>query len=96
MRICICALRETDAKIHLDHGRDEQVLGETENGQAVDVSAIDAITKYTKYTSTQYTPCSCSKKRSRAQKAKDTLLAYPGSATPDSLKTLYVIVWKYN
>ena len=34
-------------------------------------------------------------RRSRAQKVKDRLFAYPGTTTPDNLKALYIIAWKY-
>ena len=40
-----------------------------------------------------YTPCP--KKRTSAQKVKDRRFAYPGTSAPDSLKTLYIIAWKY-
>ena len=46
--------------------------------------AIDAITEYTPDVN-----------RTRKQKAKDRLFAYPGETAPDSLKTLYIIAWKY-
>ena len=46
--------------------------------------AIDAIAGYTP-----------SANRTRKQKAKDRLFAYPDVINPDSLKTLYIIAWKY-
>ena len=39
-----------------------------------------------------YTPA---KDRSTTQKIKDRLFAYPNSLTPDSLKALYLIAWRY-
>ena len=35
------------------------------------------------------------KERSTTQKIKDRLFAYPNSPTPDSLKALYLVAWRY-
>ena len=35
------------------------------------------------------------KDRSTAQKLKDRLFVYPNTTTPDSLKALYLIAWRY-
>ena len=45
---------------------------------------IDAIANYTP-----------KQNRSHRQKTKDRLFAYPNATTPDSLKTLYIIAWRY-
>ena len=39
-----------------------------------------------------YTP---ERNRTTAQKIKDRLFAYPSTPTPDSLKALYLISWRY-
>ena len=41
---------------------------------------------------TGYTP---ERNRTAAQKIKDRLFAYPSTPTPDSLKALYLIAWRY-
>ena len=49
-----------------------------------DAIAIDAIADYTPNAN-----------RSKKQKTKDRLFAYPIATTPDSSKTLYIIAWRY-
>ena len=46
--------------------------------------AIDAIADYTPDAN-----------RSRKQKTKDRLFAYPNATTPDSPEALYIIAWRY-